>query len=226
MQMPGQANPHARASRETRVRAVSGAAVRSSVTTSQPTSIKLAMALGLAITLGGCAAGVEQFKSDMDLLAKEVRAMNAALMQRLRGLEDTGLTVIDNGETVSIVVPDVFFDFGSARLSADARSAIGEAAKLLGDDDYASYQISIEGHTDSKGSEKFNSKLSRERADAVEKELLFSSINNRRIVAVVGHGESNPVAENNNSDGSDNPEGRAKNRRVEIVLADPRLTSN
>jgi len=147
-------------------------------------------------------------------------------LQRLRGLEATGLTVIDNGETISIVVPDVFFDFGSARLSADARSAIGEAAELLRDSEYESYQISIEGHTDSKGSERYNTRLSRERADAVEKELLFSSINNARIIAVVGHGESNPVAKNSNSDGSDNPDGRARNRRVEIVLADPRLTSN
>lgn len=156
----------------------------------------------------------------------EVQELNKALLARLRGLEKTGLNIVEQDDRISIVVPDVFFDFGSSRLSDDARSAISQAADLLRDNEYKLYKITIEGHTDSKGSASYNSRLSRQRADAVEKELLFSSVADERIIAVQGLGESRPVAKNENNDGSDNPEGRAKNRRVEIVLTDPRLTAN
>ncbi len=203
---------------------VAGARVRHC--SSGTTRSLLALALGASLCVATLSSGCAASREGMAQLMTEVRALNKALLARLQGLEKTGLQVVENGDRISIVVPDVFFDFGSARLSEDARSAISQAANLLRDKKYEAYQITIEGHTDSKGSAKFNSRLSRDRADAVEKELLFSSVRDERILAVLGLGETQPVASNVNSDGTDNPEGRARNRRVEIVLTDPRLGAN
>jgi peptidoglycan-binding protein ArfA len=74
--------------------------------------------------------------------------------------------------------------------------------------------IDIEGHTDSTGSEETNLKLSRERAAAVGDFLVTQGIAQTRMTTK-GLGPADPVASN------DTAEGRAKNRRVEIVLANP-----
>ncbi len=76
----------------------------------------------------------------------------------------------------------------------------------------------ISGHTDSKGSEEYNQKLSEKRAESVKKWLIENAGVNPKIIEISGYGESRPVAPNTNPDGSDNPEGRQKNRRVEIVI--------
>jgi outer membrane protein OmpA-like peptidoglycan-associated protein len=76
-------------------------------------------------------------------------------------------------------------------------------------------QIVVEGHTDSRGSNAYNENLSRKRAEAVRTFLISKGISANRIVAV-GKGESQPVANNRTADG------RANNRRVEIVVAPPR----
>ena len=69
----------------------------------------------------------------------------------------------------------------------------------------------VEGNTDSVGSDAYNQKLSERRADAVKDVLVKSDIDGSRITTV-GYGESRPVASN------DTEEGRAKNRRVSIVV--------
>ena len=74
----------------------------------------------------------------------------------------------------------------------------------------------IYGHTDSISDEAFNLQLSQERADAVSAELKKDGVS--AILDATGYGESKPVAPNENADGSDNPAGRALNRRVEIFI--------
>jgi OOP family OmpA-OmpF porin len=70
----------------------------------------------------------------------------------------------------------------------------------------------VEGHTDDVGSEEYNRELSRERAQSVHRYLLGQGVPPERLDAVVGYGESRPVASNDTS------EGRQRNRRVEIVF--------
>ena len=82
---------------------------------------------------------------------------------------------------------------------------------------YPKLEIEISGHTDSKGSDSYNQKLSEARAKAVVDYLIRNGIARDRLSAK-GYGESLPVEPNENPDGTDNPEGREKNRRTEFKV--------
>ena len=77
--------------------------------------------------------------------------------------------------------------------------------------------VEVRGHTDSKGSDNYNDKLSKQRAAAAIQYLVKEGIVKDRLQAK-GLGESEPAAENEKPDGSDNPEGRQLNRRVEFKI--------
>ena len=77
--------------------------------------------------------------------------------------------------------------------------------------------MAIGGHTDSNGDDAYNQALSEQRAQSVQA-ALDSRLDDDFTFTVAGHGESQPVAANANDDGSDNPGGRALNRRVEITF--------
>lgn len=80
--------------------------------------------------------------------------------------------------------------------------------------------IILRGHTDSRGADSDNQRVSRARARAVADYLLEKGISANRI-SIVALGETRPQAPNANLDGSDDPEGRARNRRVEIEVLPP-----
>jgi outer membrane protein OmpA-like peptidoglycan-associated protein len=82
-------------------------------------------------------------------------------------------------------------------------------AKALNDQGFK--RIVVEGHTDSRGSDSANEKLSLKRAESVRTHLVSKGVPSDKIVAT-GLGESRPIASN------DSPEGRANNRRVELVV--------
>ncbi|MQA79792.1 MAG: OmpA family protein [Streptosporangiales bacterium] len=109
---------------------------------------------------------------------------------------------------------DVLFAFDKATLTGKARSRIAEAAAILRKN--ASGPVEVRGYTDSKGSDSYNLSLSKRRADAVRKELGPLLSGTGITLTAKGYGEKDPVAANTVK-GSDNPEGRALNRRVEIV---------
>ena len=120
----------------------------------------------------------------------------------------------DRGRQVRVgLSADVLFAFNSARLTARSRRALSEAAAAV--DREAGGVVGVEGHTDSKGSDAYNLRLSERRARSVERAL------SRLVEADVsfrvrGRGEGDPVAPNQKNDGSDNPAGRRLNRRVEV----------
>lgn len=116
-----------------------------------------------------------------------------------------------------IVLQGVRFQFNSAKLTADAERRLDNVVNAL----QASEQIEvrIEGHTDSVGNAAYNLELSQERADSVKAYLVDHGIDASRL-NTKGYGETRPVAPNTKPDGSDNPEGRAKNRRVEMHVVD------
>ena len=115
----------------------------------------------------------------------------------------------------SIVLNNVFFDYESFELTKDSRSELNKLFNLLTNN--PSIKVEIQGHTDSKGLKSFNKKLSQKRAESVRKYLVKKGINKNRVTAV-GYGENQPIAKNTNSDGSDNEEGRALNRRIELKI--------
>lgn len=100
------------------------------------------------------------------------------------------------------------FDNNSAVIKPDAKSAVDEIAALLGKD--KTLRLSVEGHTDNVGNAAANKTLSTARAASVVKTLVQTGIDAKRLQSQ-GFGSEAPVADNRNEDG------RAKNRRVEIV---------
>ena len=111
---------------------------------------------------------------------------------------------------------DVLFDFDSADLRAEAEAALRNVAEIIRAHKGAA--VRVEGHTDAKGSGSYNQKLSKRRAESVRDWLLGAEGLSGTGFEITGFGESKPVAANEKPDGSDDPEGRQKNRRVEIVV--------
>lgn len=111
---------------------------------------------------------------------------------------------------------DVLFDFDSADLRAEAEQALRNVADIISQ--HRGARVRIEGHTDSKGSDSYNKKLSRRRAESVRDWFIASAKLDDTGFETTGYGESKPAAANETPDGSDDPEGRQKNRRVEIVV--------
>jgi len=109
---------------------------------------------------------------------------------------------------------DVLFAFGSATLSPAAAGAIDALAKQI---TATSGTVTISGYTDSVGSDADNQKLSEARAAAVQ-QAVAAKLGGDFTYKSVGFGETRPVAPNTNPDGSDNPDGRARNRRVELTV--------
>jgi outer membrane protein OmpA-like peptidoglycan-associated protein len=105
---------------------------------------------------------------------------------------------------------EVLFKTGVAELLPVAEDRLDGVAQALKQLD-ASQKVVIEGHTDSRGSEESNERLSKERAEAVRDYLVKQGVSGAQLTAV-GKGESEPIADNETA------EGRANNRRVEIVI--------
>ncbi|UCG31377.1 MAG: OmpA family protein [candidate division WOR-3 bacterium] len=113
-----------------------------------------------------------------------------------------------------IVLPEVYFETAKSDIKPESYPVLDGAAKTIkmvfeGNPDV---KIEVQGHTDSRGSDAYNQKLSNDRAGSVKQYLVLNhNINADRLMAR-GYGESKPVASN------DSPEGMAKNRRVEFVV--------
>ncbi len=115
---------------------------------------------------------------------------------------------------VSIDLKGVNFDFDKSTLRPDAVVILNQAIDIL--KRYPDLKVEVAGHTDSIGTDAYNQKLSERRAKAVYDYLTSNGVDAARLVGPNGYGESRPIAPNTNPDGSDNPEGRALNRRTEL----------
>jgi OmpA-OmpF porin, OOP family len=110
---------------------------------------------------------------------------------------------------------NILFDFDKAVVKEKYYEDVKKIADLM--QEFPDKNITIEGHTDSFGTNEYNQKLSEERAKSVRQYLIDKfGINGSRLTAV-GYGEEKPIASN------DTPEGRQKNRRVEAVLEAVRI---
>lgn len=151
--------------------------------------------------------GTRQTLGTMRQQLEQARGDAAAAMA---SLEQVAKVKEESRGTVITLDGSVLFVSGKAELLPIARRKLDEVAKVLKDTN-SDQQISVEGFTDSQGSDDFNQRLSQDRADAVRSYLVQQGVPSQRITAV-GRGEASPVASN------DTAEGRANNRRVEIVL--------
>jgi outer membrane protein OmpA-like peptidoglycan-associated protein len=113
---------------------------------------------------------------------------------------------------------DVLFDFDKATIKPEAAAALHTVGEIIKDKGKGR-NVRIDGHTDGKGSATYNQKLSERRAESVEQWLAQKEGLGQVKMTTQGFGMTKPVAPNTKPDGSDDPEGRQKNPRVEIVLA-------
>ena len=112
-----------------------------------------------------------------------------------------------------LVLDNSLFDYDKSSLGSKAIAPLKILVEYLKEN--PEKKAEIIGHTDNKGSKNYNLKLSKRRSQSVADYLINQGIDRKRLV-VLGHGEEKPIAANQLPDGTDNPEGRKLNRRIEI----------
>ena len=121
-------------------------------------------------------------------------------------------TVTEEARGLIVSLPGILFDFDKAELRPEVESTLTQIAEVL--KKYPDIDIMVEGHTDDVGQEQYNQRLSDRRALAVYTYLVSQGIDPSHVTHA-GYGETRPVA------GNDTPEGRQRNRRVDLVIPDP-----
>ncbi len=126
------------------------------------------------------------------------------------------IVVLDKIEINKIfVLENIYYDFNKYDINPAAARELDKLAQILIDN--PEIKIELSSHTDSVDTEEYNMWLSQKRAESAVNYLVRKGISPDRMVAK-GYGESRPIARNTNPDGTDNPEGRAKNRRTEFKI--------
>lgn len=128
-------------------------------------------------------------------------------------LAGSGVSVERRGDDILMQMPDVTFDFGRSTIKREYEPYLNEMAFIL--NQYADTHIFVVGHADSTGDAAFNQRLSEERAQAVAFYLQSRGLGPHRF-SVSGRGETQPIASNATA------EGRALNRRVEVLIREVR----
>ena len=164
------------------------------------------------------AATAEQARREAEASLRETEARKAALERQRQELSrrlEAALSQVASTRSTArgfiVDLPEILFDSGKATLKPEANVTIAKLAGILLL--MPELNLRIEGHTDSTGSADFNLQLSRQRAEAVRDFIAKQGVAPDRMVAQ-GYGPTRPVADNGTA------EGRARNRRVEIVVAE------
>lgn len=173
------------------------------------------IAIGAAAgTLGGALIGNALDNQDRanEQLSGQMAQNQQQLEENARLIEELkkrGADVRSSRRGVVINLPDILFEFDRDRLTPEARRTINEISDVIRDVPHR--DLSVEGHTDSIGSMRYNKDLSLRRAQSVARELQSHSVPSQRM-KIEGFGEGAPIATNNSE------EGRARNRRVEVII--------
>lgn len=155
-----------------------------------------------ALTLHAKVLGIEGVISGISSRSEKIKA----------ALKDLGAEETDTDYVIELE-GDVLFDFNKASIRGDAEESLRKVGEVIRAFDHA---VTITGHTDAKGADAYNLELSRNRAESVRNWLVENAGIDAHAITTAGRGESEPAAPNSHPDGTDNPEGRQKNRRVEI----------
>lgn len=175
------------------------------------TSTNSATGKTLVTLPAGVDYGVTVSKPGYSFYSKNINSVKDSTYKKIE--QTISLTKLKKGSHV--ILHNVFFDYGEATLRAKSYAELNHLIELL--NKYPKLKIEIAGYTDSKGSQIFNQKLSQTRAQSVLQYLIGNGIEDARLSAK-GYGALNPIAPNTKPDGSDNPEGRQENRRVEFIV--------
>ena len=175
-----------------------------------------AIGAGVGALTGAVIGGtLEQTDKQNDELKGRLDKNQAALDENQRLIDELrrrGADVHGSSRGVVVNLPDILFDFNKASLTTEAKSTINEISQVLGK--VKGRTIAVEGHTDSIGSVSYNKRLSDSRAASVARELASDGIPKSQM-RVQGLGEGVPIATNSTE------EGRARNRRVEVIVENP-----
>lgn len=181
----------------------------------------------LGATAGGVGAGVIRFNSeDHGVASDRTTAAAAGIGAATGGIIGAllGHYICDPvDEPVAQAAPEAppasgteivelrgtHFAFDSATLTPEGESILDQAVAVM--EKHTQINVRIEGNTDSVGSDAYNMDLGQRRADSVESYLVSKGVSASRL-STVSHGESKPAASN------DTAEGRAENRRVELIV--------
>jgi len=129
----------------------------------------------------------------------------------------TSLFQTETTSTIEVeLASDVLFDFDKADIRPEAATVLHEVGLLIREKSRGS--VAINGYTDSKGSDRYNQGLSERRAESVRAWLITRENLGDVKFKTVGFGARNPVAPNSKPDGSDDPDGRQRNRRVTVII--------
>jgi outer membrane protein OmpA-like peptidoglycan-associated protein len=186
----------------------------------RPVPLVVLLAIG---TLTGCASHVKPDppRPDVAMPAPPARTVPEANRSLLEEFKKAGVDAREGHDGVVVYLPAIFqFAFDESAVTAEARRQLRVIARLLLDQQLAARHIVVEGHTDAIGTAAYNQALSTRRADAVISELRSAGVPSTRITRRA-FGATQPVEPNRKPDGSDNPEGRAKNRRVRLLIVNP-----
>ena len=161
-------------------------------------------------------AQAEQTKRIADAQAKEAElARKEAQLAELAASDLRGrlqnIRATRGAQGMQMTLDDIAFAPGRAALRPEAKSSLGKLVAFVNKD--PSKPIRIEGHTDGRGNANANQLLSQKRADSVRDALIAAGVAANRMTSV-GMGQDNPVADNETEGG------RAKNRRVDVILED------
>ena len=137
---------------------------------------------------------------------KEKSDLRARLLKQLSAVLETH----DTARGLIANMGDVLFQTGKYELKPEARERLAKVSGILLA--YSSLKVAIEGHTDAVGSDDYNQRLSEQRAEAVRDYFVNQGVSAPAVTAR-GLGKMQPIASN------DTPEGRQRNRRVELVLS-------
>ncbi|SLN56895.1 putative lipoprotein YiaD precursor [Roseovarius litorisediminis] len=157
---------------------------------------------GKGAIIGGVigAAGGAAIGSALDRQEAELR----------QNLDNNDVRIVNTGDRLIVTMPQgILFDVDSSTVYSDIRGDLLTVARNL--NDYPDTSVQVIGHTDNTGAASYNQDLSERRANAVADVLMNGGVAFSRIQAF-GRGEDQPVASNLTE------EGRAQNRRVEIVI--------
>jgi outer membrane protein OmpA-like peptidoglycan-associated protein len=190
-----------------------------------------ALSIFVAVLFASFPAAVvsaQETNADLDIQKKEAELQRQKLALEKKSLDlqqkelelqkaKQDLQYQETGKSLSMNLSgDVLFDYDKATLKPAAEEALKKVAVVLSQ--FPESSVVVEGYTDAKGKKSVNMDLSRERATVVKEWLVKNGGVSSANISAKGFGEDNPVAPNENADGSDDPIGRAKNRRVTIIV--------
>lgn len=156
---------------------------------------------------------------DLRIHTEDVKGTAQALQTRAEDVKGAAqaLAMQETATEVRIELSgDVLFDFDKWDIRAEAEPALQRVLEVI--KQYPKTSVSIDGYTDAKGADAYNLRLSEKRAASVKSWLVQKGGMDGKRIKTKGWGKANPVAPNTKPDEGDNPEGRQKNRRVEITV--------